>query len=110
MDRDRRATAPRAMALSEALAGSVTLGGLLAQARISREWFDRARPVLGAALASQLRPGPVEERSWTLLADNGQAAAKARQLAPRLVDLVGATGGAIDAVRIKVSPRDSATG
>jgi len=100
-----RAPAPRAMALREALEGSVTLGPLLAQARISREWLDICRPVLGAALASQLRAGPVEDGTWTLLADSGQAAAKARQLVPRVLETVMAQGAAVTGVKVKVSPR-----
>ena len=99
-----RAPTPRAVALREALQDSVTLAPLLAQARISREWFEHCRPVLGAALASQLRPGPVEEGVWTLLADSGQAAAKARHLVPRVLEAVMARGASLNGVRIKVSP------
>lgn len=105
--RARSSAAPRAVALSEALEDSVALGHLLAQARLSRACLAAARPELGAALASQLRGGPIDDTTWTVLADNGQAAAKARQLAPNLLDIARTQGMAVTEVKIKVSPRSA---
>ena len=49
-----------------------------------------------------LKPGPVDESGWTLLAANTAVAAKTRQLAPRLQQSLQDQGWQVSAVRIKV--------
>ena len=51
-----------------------------------------------------MRPGPLEEKEWTLLAASGTAASKARQLLPRISDAVRALGLGVESVRIRISP------
>ncbi|MCE2689426.1 MAG: hypothetical protein LW862_06220 [Rubrivivax sp.] len=51
-----------------------------------------------------MRPGPVEDSEWTLLAASGSAAAKSRQLLPRIDQAVQALGVGVNSVRIRVSP------
>lgn len=91
------------VALSEALEGNPTLGALLGRWRLAQECMQAAVPVLGPALAAVMRPGPVEEGAWTLLAPSGSAAAKARQLLPRLSEAVQARGLGVETVRIRIS-------
>jgi len=104
MYRLTRKTRELGVALSKALSDSVPLAALLAQAQLSRSCLEAVRPVLGDALASQLRPGPIDEGIWTVLAVNGQAAAKARQLVPLLQQAIYQAGIPVTGIRTKVSP------
>jgi hypothetical protein len=63
------------------------------------------RPMLGESLASQLRAGPMDATQWVLLADHGQAAAKLRQLLPRLEERLAQEGHPGLTVKVKVVPR-----
>ena len=51
-----------------------------------------------------MRPGPVEDGQWTLLAASGGAAAKSRQLLPRISQAVKALGLGVETVRIRILP------
>jgi len=95
---------PGTLAVSQALQAHVTLSALLASRRLAERCMEVARPVLGAGLSAQLRPGPCEGDTWVLLAANGQAAAKARHLLPRVSQSLQAAGVAISEVRVRVSP------
>ena len=90
------------MRLAQALQRSeplVRLGQLL---RDSGARFDAIRPCLPAALAPHVKPGPVDELGWSLLAANASVAAKLRQLQPRLEAQLKERGWEVSAIRIKV--------
>jgi hypothetical protein len=95
---------PGTVALSEALQSNPTLGSLLQRWRVAQQCMQAASVVLGAQLAPSLRPGPVEDSQWTLLASSGTAASKARQLLPRITEAVKSLGLGVETVRIRVSP------
>jgi len=100
--------APGTVALSEALQANSTLGGLLMRWRVAQQCMQAASAILGAQLSPALRPGPVEDSQWTLLASSGTAASKARQLLPRITEAVKSLGLGVETVRIRVSPPPSA--
>jgi hypothetical protein len=90
------------MRLAQALQRSeplVRLGQLL---RDSAARFDAIRPCLPAALAPHVKPGPVDELGWSLLAANASVAAKLRQLQPRLEEVLRERGWQVSAIRVKV--------
>lgn len=91
------------VALSQALQEHPTLGSLLGRWRLAQECMQAALPVLGPALGAAMRPGPVEDREWTLLASSGSVAAKARQLLPRLSQAIQDRGLGVETVRIRIS-------
>jgi hypothetical protein len=64
----------------------------------------RVRPLLPAALQSQVRAGPVDEAGWSLLASNAAVAAKLRHLLPLIDKALREAGWAPTAIRIKVQP------
>ena len=72
------------LSLEEALTRSKPLARLGDLLRESRSRYETIRPLLPPALARQLQPGPVDEQGWSLLVGNAAAAAKLRQLGPRL--------------------------
>ena len=64
--------------------------------------FEAIRADLPAAMSAHVRPGPVDETGWSLLAANASVAAKLRQLQPHLEDILREQGWQVSAIRIKV--------
>jgi hypothetical protein len=93
---------PSPIALREALQGSSTLARLRAALDDSNARFEAVRTALPAAMLSQVKPGPVDEEGWSLLAANAAVAAKLRQLRPRVEQRLQEAGWAPATVRIKV--------
>ena len=91
------------VAVADALQENPTLGSLLGRWRLAQECMQAALPILGPALGTSLRPGPIEAQEWTLLAASGSAAAKARQLLPTICQAVQARGLGVETVRIRIS-------
>lgn len=96
---------PNALPIGDALHRSAPLARLQQLMRDSNARFDVIHPLLPAALAPHVKPGPVDELGWTLLSANASVAAKLRQLQPRLEDALLARGWQISAIRIKVQPK-----
>lgn len=94
--------ADRTLPLAEALAHSSPLAALLARVHESDRRFAVARTALPAALAAVVRPGPLDDETWTLLAPSGAAAAKLRQCLPQLARALDAQGMPQRALRVKV--------
>jgi hypothetical protein len=90
------------MRLQQALQRSEPLARLGQLLRDSNARFDAIRPCLPAALAPHVKPGPVDELGWSLLAANASVAAKLRQLQPRLEAVLKERGWEVSAIRIKV--------
>jgi len=88
---------------AQALQANATLAQLLAGHRQSQAWFETVRPLLGP-LASQVRPGPIDEYSWTLLASHGSAGAKLRQALPGLLERLREQGASVQDIKVKVAP------
>ena len=101
----RRPIAPGNMTLSAALGGSAPLQSLLQRLHESGSRFESLRGVLSPDLLAQLRPGPLDESGWTLLVDHSAAAAKLRQLLPRIDAHLRAAGWSGVELRLKVRPR-----
>ncbi len=95
-------TLPVALPIGDALAQSAPLARLQSLLRESNARFELIRPLLPAALAQHVRPGPVDDEGWALLAGNAAVAAKLRQLLPRLEAALEQGGGKSSAIRIRV--------
>ena len=93
---------PDALRIEQALRQSEPLVRLQSLMRDSNARFDAIRPGLPAARAPHVKPGPVDETGWSLLAANASVAAKLRQLQPRLEDLLRERGWKVSAIRVKV--------
>ena len=90
------------MRLAQALQRSEPLARLGQLLRDSAARFDAIRPCLPAALAPHVKPGPVDDLGWSLLAANASVAAKLRQLQPRLEEVLRDRGWQVSAIRVKV--------
>jgi hypothetical protein len=75
---------PAALPIGEALAQSAPLARLRELLRQSNACYAAIAPHLPAGLEQHVRPGPVSDDGWTLMAANASVAAKLRQLLPRL--------------------------
>jgi hypothetical protein len=84
--------------------GSPSLARLFQRVQESNARLARVRPLLPAALQSQVRAGPVDEAGWSLLASNAAVAAKLRHLLPLIDKALREAGWAPTAFRIKVQP------
>jgi hypothetical protein len=96
---------PDALRLQQALQMSAPLARLRQRIDESNARFDAIRSSLPAAMAEHVRPGPVDELGWSLLAANAAVAAKLRQLQPRLEEIVRERGWTVSTIRVKVESR-----
>jgi len=97
---------PPARRARDALDDHASVSALLAGHRRAHACFAQIRPLLPDPLAELVRPGPIDEGTWTLFAEHASAAAKLRQLLPDLLAAVGASDPAITGIKVKILPRD----
>jgi hypothetical protein len=93
---------PNALRIEEALNRSPPLARLQQLLRESNARLEAIRPVLPAALAAHVKPGPLDGEGWSLLVANASVAAKLRQLQPRLEEALKQRGWQVTSIRIKV--------
>ena len=96
---------PDALRMEQALQLSAPLARLRERMRDSNDRFEAIRSSLPVAMAAHVKPGPVDELGWSLLAANAAVAAKLRQLQPRLEEIVREKGWPVSAIRVKVESR-----
>jgi len=89
--------------LAKALGSSEALAALLQRVRESRARFDTIAPLLPDALMQAVKPGPLDDTSWVLLAAHASAAAKLRQMVPALQAALSAAGWSGPVIRVKVT-------
>ena len=94
--------APAARAAGDALRDHPTLADLLASHQRSHRLWQQALPALGPLATSGLRPGPIDDGTWTLMTDSPAVSAKARQLLPRVLQALQDHGEPVTAVKVKV--------
>jgi Dna[CI] antecedent, DciA len=92
------------LTLASALESSEPLARLSQRMRDSRQRFESIQAALPAALAGQLKPGPLDDAGWTLLAANSAVAAKLRQLVPDLQSTLSAAGHSDLPIRVRILP------
>jgi len=98
----RQSVVPLARPLGESLAGDDTLASLMARIRGSQARLDALADVLPGLLRQHLRPGPLDDDGWTILAANSAVASKLRHLLPTLAETLVAKGWQATSIRIKV--------
>ena len=96
---------PPGLPLATALDRSEALGSLLQRLRASQARYDALAGLLPPALREGVRPGPLDDAAWVLLAPHAAAAAKLRQMLPTLQAALQSAGWDGPPIRIKVRPR-----
>jgi hypothetical protein len=77
--------------------------GLMRRLEQSRQCYAAIQPLLPQALRAAVRAGPLQDDSWSLLADSAAAAAKLRQLLPDLASHLSQRGLYTGSLRVKVA-------
>lgn len=95
---------PGTLPLGSALERSEPLARLLQRLQESRARFDAVSSLLPPGLREAVRPGPVDDDGWALLAAHGAAAAKLRQLLPRLEAALRERGWQGTPIKVRVQP------
>ena len=93
---------PEPLPLARALLQHEGLARLSLLMRESNRRMELIKHCLPGALTRFVRPGPIDEDGWTLLAANAAVAAKLRHLQPRLQELLEEAGLQPSKVRVKV--------
>jgi len=93
------------LTLADALDQSQSLAQLLQRLQQSQARFADLREHLPDILRSQVRPGPIDDAGWSLLASSGAVASKLRQLLPELQAVLTARGWPETPIRIRVNAR-----
>ena len=93
---------PNALRIAQVLQQSAPLARLQFLIKDSNARFETIRASLPTAMALHVKPGPVDEQGWSLLAANASVAAKLRQLQPRLEEVLREHGWQMNSIRIKV--------
>ncbi len=93
------------LTLANALEGSDALTGLLRRVQLSRARLAAVAPLLPDTLREHIRAGPLDEARWVLLVPDSAAAAKLRQLLPKMDAALVAGGFTGPVTRIKVLPK-----
>jgi hypothetical protein len=93
---------PGARALADALDHSAPLALLMQRLHASRERYRDIEALLPAGLRDAVRPGPLDDSQWQLLISDAAAAAKLRQLLPRLQAAMAEKGWQPTPIRLRV--------
>lgn len=96
---------PGTLNVREVLGQAGPLAQLLQRAQESKARLQAVASVLPAGLRSAIRPGPLDEEGWLLLVDHGAAAAKLRQLLPRLEQALQDKGWQATPIKVRIQPR-----
>ena len=91
--------------LQQAAEDSPTLAGLMARAREAGERLQAIQDLIPPELRAAVQAGPVEADGWCLLVNGSAAAAKLRQLVPRLQARLKSRGWNDASLRLKVLTR-----
>jgi hypothetical protein len=103
--KDSSPTGRSSLALADALEQSQPLAKLLERLQQSQARFAAIREHLPDILRDQVRPGPIDDAGWSLLAPSGAVASKLRQLLPELQAVLIAQGWPETPIRIRVNAR-----
>jgi len=91
--------------IREAMDQSSPLAQLARRLQESNARFETVRQQLPGPLQSQVKPGPLDEQAWSLLAANAAVAAKLRHLLPLLQQGLAQQGWPALEIRVKVAGR-----
>ena len=98
---------PNALPLRQALDNCEPLRLLQRRLADVQARMNAIRPLIPPGLLTSVKPGSADENGWVLLVNNPAAAAKLRQLLPRLETALKAQGWQTSPIRIRVQSADT---
>jgi hypothetical protein len=93
---------PPPLPIAKALDASEPLARLTRRLRESKELFAAVEHLLPQTLRQHVHAGPIDDKNWTLLADNSAVAAKLKQLLPTLGSALIETGREAIAIKVRI--------
>lgn len=93
---------PLGQPLARALEHNPSLADLARRLAQSNARYAAIGMHLPEPLRAQVRPGPIDDEAWSLLASNAAAAAKLRHLLPRLSDTLREQGWPELPIRVRI--------
>jgi hypothetical protein len=96
---------PLGLPLARALDQNTSLADLARRLAQSNARYAAICVHLPQGLQAQVRPGPVDDEGWSLLASNAAVAAKLRHLLPRLADTLREQGWPELPIRVHIRAR-----
>lgn len=96
---------PLGMPLSRALDQNASLANLARRLAQSNARYAAICVELPESMRLQVRPGPIDDEGWSLLASNAAVAAKLRHLLPRLNDRLREQGWPELPIRVHIRTR-----
>ncbi len=94
---------PHQVPLASALDQNDSLASLLRRLRESEARLGTVRACLPLPLRAAIKPGPLDDATWTLLVANASTAAKLRQWVPALESSLTDAGWAPRVLRVKIT-------
>ncbi|MDB5964279.1 MAG: hypothetical protein JWQ72_779 [Polaromonas sp.] len=94
--------APRAVTVHQAVENSPTLGRLAELVRESGDRLHAIERLIPEALRPAVQAGPIDGDTWCLLVSGNAAAAKLRQLLPRMQAALHDKGWKVTSIRLKI--------
>ena len=94
--------APGAVSALQAAQSAPSLAHL---AKLGQESIDRLKAIeflIPEGLRTAVKAGPIDEKNWCLLVSSNAAAAKIRQLVPRLEARLRDEGWKVTSIRLKI--------
>ena len=92
----------QAVTLQQAVENSAALGRLSDLVKDSSARLKAIEPLIPEALRGSIKAGPIDGDTWCLLINGNAAAAKLRQLLPRIALHLAAKGWKITSIRLKI--------
>ncbi len=96
---------PLGLPLARALDQNPSLADLTRRLAQSNARFAAVCVHLPEPLRADVRPGPIDDQGWSLLASNAAVAAKLRHLLPRLTDTLREQGWPELPIRVHIRTR-----
>lgn len=103
-----RQPAPLTCSMARAIDSCEALGLLMERLARSKACFAVVSPRIPPELLADLRSGPLDDGTWTLLVENAAAASKLRQMVPRLEQALLEALRQPTAIKVRVQPRSAA--
>ena len=96
-----------AVTLQQAVEQSPALASLAARSRDTSDRLRAIEDLIPLELRPRVQAGPVTDKDWCLLVGGNAAAAKLRQLLPRLQQRLASKGWEISTIRLRVQSSHS---
>ena len=90
------------ISIHDAVKNSTTLGLLSERLKESAERLRAVESMIPAGLLSAIQAGPIEDESWCLLVTGNSAAAKLRNLIPKILTNLSGKGYRVTSIRLKI--------